>query len=149
MDNKHPDKDICADAVVLEITKGIPYENTINQCQDIRKFLVCRTAAGGGTYIQGPEGQGWNFTREANAKGKMLVTGVQGGEYLGKAVRWYASKNGGRIVTAKGHQVAGAENCMPIMQLPNQIPADLDRSVYMAECESMLKAINMFDNIPF
>lgn len=157
MDNKHPDKDICADAVVLEITQGIPFEQTVNNCKDIRKFLVCRAASGGGTYIQGPEGIGWRFKRElvskVNKKGKtvekMLVTGVEGGEYLGKAVRWYASKNGGRIVTAKGHQVAGAENCMPVMQLPDRLPDDLDRTVYMTECENMLKAIGMFDNIPF
>lgn len=149
MDNKHPDKDIVAEAVILEVTKGIPFENTINQCQDIRKFLICRAAAGGGTYIQGPEGIGWNFKREANDKGKLNVVGVEGGEYLGKAVRWYISKNGGRIVTAKGHQVAGAENCMPMMRLSNTIPDDLDRTYYCNEAEKMLASIGMLDNIPF
>lgn len=148
-DNKHPDKDIVAEAVILEVTKGIPYENTINNCQDIKKFIVCRSAQGGGTYIQGPEGIGWKFTREANAKGKLNVIGVEGGEYLGKAVRWYMSKDGGRIVTAKGHQVAGAENCRPIMRLTDTVPADLDRTYYCNEAEKMLDAINMLDNIPF
>lgn len=148
-DNKHPDNDIVAQAVILEVTKGIPFENTINQCQDIREFIRCRSAQGGGTYIQGPEGIGWKFTREANAKGKLAVTGVEGGEYLGKAVRWYMSKEGGRIVTAKGHQVAGAENCRPIMRLTDTVPADLDRSFYCREAEKMLESINMLDNIPF
>lgn len=154
VDNKHPDKDIVAEAVILEVTKGIPFENTINQCKNIRKFLICRAAAGGGTYIQGPEGVGWRFTREAvhydrDGKPRQKVIGVEGGEYLGKAVRWYISKEGGRIVTAKGHQVAGAENCRPMMRLADTVPADLDRAYYCNEAEKMLESIGMLDNIPF
>lgn len=121
LENKHPDKDICAEAVVAYVSKGTPVSETIIACEDIRKFVAVRNVKGGGYFI--PH--------------------VGEKQFLGRAVRWYYSTNStGKIVDAKsGNKVAGTEGCVPAMTLPTQFPKDIDYQHYVEVAIDMLKEI--------
>lgn len=115
LENKHPDREICADAVVDYLAHGKRVEDTVRGCTDIRKFLRVRQVDGGAL---------WSNT----------------GEYLGKAVRWYWGNDPtSRILTAKaGAQVAESEGAVPTMKLPEAFPDDLNYDYYIQECYNIL-----------
>lgn len=118
---KHPDKDICADAVVEFLKDRTPIEKTIRECNDIRKFVVVRGVKGGGEY---------------------------NGQFLGKAVRWYYGQQPGCIKYASnGNKVAGSDGATPVMQLPTSLPGDINYQLYVDKAELMLENIGF--NIPF
>lgn len=120
LENKHPDKAICAEAVVQKLLTGSRIEDTIRACQDVRQFVVVRAVKGGGAYK---------------------------GQYLGKAVRWYYGKNDGHIeYVTNGNKVAGSDKATPIMRLPDAIPHDIDYNHYINVAEEML---DLIDPIPF
>ena len=48
---KNPQNNICVEAVVALIDKGVPIAETITGCQDIRKFVTVRTVRGGGVQM--------------------------------------------------------------------------------------------------
>ena len=89
---------------------GTPIEDTINNCNDVREFIVCKNVAGGGE---------WR------------------GQKLGKVVRWIYSASGEAITyskeSKKGHKVATSDFAVPIMDLPknNEVPDYLDRKYYI------------------
>jgi hypothetical protein len=124
--HKNPANQICIDAVVELLTRGVPIESTIKNCKDITKFITVRTVAGGGVKLHEVD--------------KVVVST----EYLGKAIRWYYSINerGNGIVYAKsGNLVAKSEGAMPCMTLPDSLPDDIDYEWYIAETESILTSI--------
>jgi hypothetical protein len=48
---KNPQNNICTEAVIALIDKGVPVEKTIRECTDIRKFVTVRTVRGGGVQM--------------------------------------------------------------------------------------------------
>ena len=117
LENKHPDKAICADAVVKYLKDGTPIERTIRDCTDIRQFLVVRAVSGGGAY---------------------------NGQYLGKAVRWYYGMQEGYIqYVSNGNKVAGSDGATPIMQLPTTLPTDINYDLYINIANEMLAQIGV------
>lgn len=118
LNNKHPDCDVCADAVVAYLTAGTPLMATIHGCQDIRKFVRVRGAKGGAKWT-----------------GDMVP--------LGRAVRWYYSRDCAHhiIDAASGNKVAGSDGARPAMRLPDALPADIDYDWYVARAEEMLREI--------
>lgn len=113
IENKHPDKTICVEAVIAWLKDGKLIATTIRECTDIRKFLVVRAVKGGGVYSDG--------------------------RYLGRAVRWYYGNHGGHITARKsGNKVAGSDGAVEIMQLPVDFPDDIDYSHYEAVAYEML-----------
>lgn len=110
--NKHPNKDVCLDAVCAYIGSGTPLADTIRACQDIRRFIVVRNVKGGGQ---------WR------------------GDYLGKAVRWYYSTDGDPILyVSNGNKVATSDGCRPLMELPDTMPPDVDYDHYVQVAAEML-----------
>ena len=98
---------IVFDAIKEFLLNGTSIEDTINKCHDVRSFIICRNAAGGGVWRD---------------------------EYLGKVVRWYYSTDGDPILYKKnGNKVAKSDGAKPIMDLPegNKIPNDLDKDFYI------------------
>lgn len=115
---KNPTNIVCVDAIKAFILSGAPLEQTIRQCDDIRKFVTVRGVQGGGEWVKMTvnattvgqkrdallsygwvsEGKGkteaWfepcgdNQPRSLNEAVKFLQDGLPR-EYLGKAVRWY------------------------------------------------------------
>lgn len=122
---KHPDKDICGDAVVAYLDNAISIADTINGCNDIRKFLQVRAVKGGAVDL--PAG-----------------VAVTDGEYLGKAVRWYVSGRPGYIgYHGTGNKVAGSDGATPIMELPKYMPVDINRQHYIQVAMDMLTDIGV------
>jgi hypothetical protein len=112
---KHPDREICSEAVVAFLAHGTPLYTTIRNCQDVRKFVTVRQVKGGGL---------WDGS----------------GEYLGKTVRWYYGRNSAHAIryVGNGNQVAGSLGSVPCMVLPDALPADIDYQHYERHAYSML-----------
>ena len=111
---KNPTNEICAEAVRAFLIRGTPIEQTISQCDDLRKFLTVRQVKGGCLDQQG--------------------------EYLGRAARWYYSSlvAGPLRYKVNGYTVARSEGAMPCMVLPDSVPTDLDHEWYVQEAYSIL-----------
>jgi len=117
--NKNPDFPIIQTAVIRYTLYGEPIERTIGACQDIHQFLAVRTVRGGA---------------------------VKDGEYLGKAVRWYCSKNTDTAILylSNGNQVAKTDNAMPMMDLVQGMPDDIDLEWYAYEAHQTLNDIGHY-----
>jgi len=116
---KSPNADICMQAAVNYITRGISVHSTVYSCVDIRDLVVVRAVKGGGMY---------------------------GEEFLGKAVRWYYStKAKGNCITYKtnGNKVAGSDGAMPCMDMPQNFPKDVDFDWYVRKSFEMLKELGV------
>lgn len=112
----NPTCDICSEALILYLANGTPLRETIDACDDIRKFIEARRVTGGA---------------------------VKDGEYLGKAIRWYYAKGEtSEIINAKnGHVVPNSLGGRPCMTLPQGIPDDLDRDYYETRALKMLEKL--------
>jgi hypothetical protein len=113
---KNAVNEICVDAVTQLILHGIPVATTIQGCKQISKFTTMRRAAGGA---------------------------VKDGVYLGKIIRWYYSREAqGEIIYAKnGNKVARSDGARPCMNLPSELPEDIDYDWYMKEAYEILQDI--------
>lgn len=158
----NPTGQVCVDAVVAYLKDGTPLEATIRACQDVRQFLHVRAVKGGGSWV--PDGNlqpstkvTQKFMREvtglppdvpkqllAGAYDAMVEANHARRQYLGKVVRWYYVKGcHGCIVTPQGGQVAKAEGCRPLMDLPDALPADVDYDKYVADARALLAEIGV------
>lgn len=135
LQNKHPDCDICADAVVAFLTRGVPLMSTVITCPDIRKFIRVRGAKGGAVWFRPAQD---HFT-EIPVEGGMQRALV-GGVHMGRAVRWYYARDcQDYIVDGESlNKVAGSDGARPVMELPEHLPADIDYHYYLTVAEKML-----------
>lgn len=115
---KNPDCQIVYDAAAARIASSTAIEKTIRQCTDIRRFVTVRRVTGGA---------------------------VWGGQPLGKAVRYYYSTSvpSDQIITyaKNGNKVPNSEGTMPLMEMPETFPSDVDYHVYEVEAERLLAAV--------
>lgn len=113
---KNPTNEIVTTAVIEYLQKGVPVDETIRACRDIRRFVSVRTVKGGA---------------------------VKDGRYLGKAVRWYYAL--GELGTINyqinGYTVPRTEGASPLMEIPDSFPDDLDFDWYVQEATDTLKQI--------
>lgn len=102
---KNPSNEICIEAVVAYLKEGTPLRQTIESCTDPRKFITVRRVAGGG---------------------------LKGDQYLGKTVRWYyaVGEEGYLEYKTNGNKVAASDGAMPLMQLTETLPDDIDYDRY-------------------
>lgn len=112
----NPECQVCVDALVSYLRDGTPIEQTVRECTDVRQFIAVRKVAGGGTY---------------------------GGLPLGRAVRWYYSKQGQPIRNHKGHLVSQSEGSRPMMELLDTLPDDLDYDYYIVRAKRMLLTLGV------
>lgn len=150
--SKSPANEISVNAAVRFLKDGTPVEATVRTCKDIRKFVTIRTVKGGAIYagerveMPDPSGKGQMRGRAVIDKywePKMVFSHIEGGSYLGKAVRfYYSTKSEGPIrYKETGNTVPKSDGCRPMMELPDRIPADLDYQWYIDEANSILKDI--------
>ena len=112
---KNPVNLVCIDAVLAHLEHGVPVEMTVWACEDVRRFVTLRKVQGGGQW---------------------------GGRYLGKTVRWVYATDGQPITyVTSGNKVARSDGALPVMDLPDTLPATLDRAWYVAEAQAMLKGL--------
>lgn len=113
--NKNPQNEICTEAVINYLRDGKPCEETIRECDDIRKFLTVRTVTGGAKKDE---------------------------KLLGKAIRWYYSTSTTTAIhyVKDNKTVARSDGAMPLMDLPDTFPEDVNYEWYEAECKDLLLA---------
>ncbi|QJD54408.1 DNA polymerase B family protein [Sphingomonas phage Eidolon] len=119
--SKNPEYLILNDALVAFIAEGKRFEDTIAECTDIKRFIAVKNVRGGGH---------------------------QDGDYLGKVVRWYqAQGHFGEInYVLSGNKVGGTEGAKPLMELPDDIPNDLDRRWYVEKAYETLDKLGWHGN---
>jgi len=112
---KNPDYQIIPNAVTAYIADGVPIEDTVRGCKDIRQFVSIRKVTGGAL---------WR------------------GELLGRAVRFYASSQipqSEKIAYAtNSNKVPNTNGARPLMVLPDALPADIDYHYYITAAEKLL-----------
>lgn len=114
---KNPQGDISIIAVRDFLFNSTPIEDTIRQCTDVSRFLIVRRVTGGAEWKN---------------------------EYLGKVVRWIYSTKGDVISYKKnGNKVAKSEGSRPIMEIPDELPSDINYQRYIEE------AFNILDDIGY
>ena len=115
---KNPDCNICFTAVTELAANGIPLSETITKCKDITQFVTVRKVTGGAKWQD---------------------------EKLGKAVRFYYSKNVDCSVNIEyvlnGNKVPKSDGAKPLMTLPDTLPDDIDYKRYIAIAEDLLKGV--------
>lgn len=113
---KNPSATIVNEAVVALLRDGTGLEDTIYNCEDVRKFISVRTVNGG-------------------AK--------QNDVYIGKVVRWYYSKGSHTVMNYRtsGYKVPKSDNSTPLMVLPDKLPADINHDWYAEEARDVLRQI--------
>lgn len=104
---------ICSDAIKKLLSSGVEIEHTIRGCKDITRFVTVRNVKGGAH---------------------------KSGRYLGRVIRWYYGK--GELGTINyvetNNKVPMTEGAVPLMDLPNSFPADLDHQRYVDEARAIL-----------
>lgn len=135
---KHPDMDICADAVVAFLSTGKPLQETIVECRDIRRFVRVRGAKGGAIWFR----HGVDMFIETPCEGGRMRE-LSGGVQMGRAVRWYyrAGSQDYIVDGASLSKVASSDGAMPIARMPDDLPADIDYRYYVSVAEKMLDEI--------
>ena len=117
--DKNPQAPIVFKAAIDHVLHGTPIERTIDRCIDVKQFLSARKVAGGG---------------------------AKDGEYLGKAVRWYYSTDTATAIhyISNGNMVAKTTGAMPMMDLTEVLPADLDLDWYYREAQETVDLVGFF-----
>lgn len=113
---KNAVNEICILALKNYMATGKSVEETIRECTKVSMFTTMRWAKGGA---------------------------VKDDRYLGEVVRWYYStEDQGEIISAKsGNRIARSEGAVPLMDLPDHIPADLNYQWYINEAYSIIEKI--------
>jgi hypothetical protein len=145
----NPKNEICTDALIAYLRDETPMEQTIKDCTDIRKFVEVRRVNGGALYgaivTKTKESIGFN---EEGVEKFTTHTEIEGGVYIGKAIRWYHSTAPvEELVDGKsGNHVADSDGGMPCMELPNSLPDDIDYGWYMRQAEAMLRGVGFSES---
>lgn len=112
---KNPDQPIIYDAVAAYIANGTPIAKTVTECRDICRFCTVRRVQGGAK---------WR------------------GQLLGKAVRFYLSTSVASDecihYATNSNRVPKSAGAMPLMDLPEQFPTDVDYRAYLVAAEKLL-----------
>lgn len=110
---KTPDLEISYDAAVEFMLKGTPIEETIRDCQDVRKFVNVRAVKGGA---------------------------VKGDEYIAKVIRVYFAdgETEGLHYLDSGNKVPKTIGAVPLMELPDELPGDIDYAYYERQAYGIL-----------
>lgn len=112
--SKNPTGEIIIEAVRAKLKDNISVEETIKNCRDVRKFAVVRNVKGGA---------------------------VCNGHYLGKVVRWYYGPDDypEMVYAASGNKVTNSAGGVPMMELPEEFPDDLNHETYIAKANKYLE----------
>lgn len=118
---KNPTNEICIAAIKKLVTEGTPICDTIRACDDVRQFVTVRQVKGGAIWRE---------------------------RYLGKAIRWYYGPSRRdaihyKIPNQKGNhnKVPKSDGAIPLMDLPDSFPRNVNRAWYINETASILRDI--------
>lgn len=153
----NPTNEIVKQAVILQLSKGIPIGQTILGCRDVRQFLrVARVTGGaqlplntraldnwerdGDKWVQTHNGKTYKEKRKSRPA-PVIVTDEA--TYLGKVVRFYRSTKSRTHIeyVSNGNKVGNSDNAMPLMTLDGSFPDDIDYGFYLKEANDLLREI--------
>ena len=149
--HKNPTTDIVTEAVIEHISKGKSLYKHIRECTDIRKFVTVRTVKGGAIanvkeVIEPRTG------KRGQALKPTVRYSTDGGEYLGKAIRFYYSTEVSGAIHYKEPNSSGTHNkvpksdgARPCMTLPDELPDDIDYGWYVREARDILVEIGFHE----
>ena len=114
--NKNPSFPIIQKAVIAYFNRMTPPEQTVRDCTDVTDFLCVRTVKGGAQYR---------------------------GAVLGKVVRWYRSWLSAETINyaTNGNKVPLSDASVPLMDLPDTLPADIDYEWYIDEARKLIEVM--------
>jgi len=144
---KNPTAGVCALAVCEWLAHGTPFMDTIKTAP-FTDFISARSVTGGA--VQGGKELFHRVSDSNSDRYKDAVCGIEGGEYLGRVVRWYHSTdsnvepiryktNGNKVPTTDG-----AKACMVIEDKINH-PTDLNYAWYYLEAVKIAANIGCQD----
>lgn len=150
----NPAGQICIDAIEAYLLHGTPIEATILDCSDIKKFVYVRAVRGGGYYTESelvPKKPSKRKEQELLLKYgfddyALLQQWLKlGAAYLGKTVRWYYGKesNGSIHYRTNDNLVPSTEGAVPCMDLPKNLPSDIDYNRYISDAYKLLALTGM------
>lgn len=109
---KDPAGSIIQEAAREWFINGTDPETTVANCDDVRKFIFGRNVTGGGDW---------------------------GGKPIGSPVRWMWTRTGKSILAAKsGNQVALADSCIPVVNLPTRVLKVTDLARYAEAAKDLI-----------
>lgn len=112
---KNPQASIIYEAAIKYLNEGIPIEYTIENCLDIRKFLLVRKVTGGAKWKD---------------------------NYIGKVVRWvYVTLGENLYYVINNHLVPNSDQARPIIELKKPLTDILDYKKYILATEKILKLL--------
>lgn len=120
---KNPTNQICVTAVVEHLLDGTSIEDTIRECQDVRQFVSIRKVDGGA---------------------------LKDGQFIGKSIRWFYSTDTSTAIhyARNSNLVPRTEGAMPLLELPEDFPADVDYDWYIREARDLLLDIGVGKKTP-
>lgn len=155
---KNPQMQVCTDAVVNYLLTGESIEDHIEWEFDLRKFVTVRKVGKGGTKTMLATAMPTreNGTLEySEFENKVTLSNKAGaidqdGNYIGKALRWYYSKNvtGCFKYANNGNSVPQSHGAKLMMTLRNTVPAGLDHDYYIREAYAMLQDLGVQETDP-
>ena len=152
--SKSPQYPIVQEAIREFILNGTSMKKTIKKCKDPAQFCISRAVTGGALWsakkypdtdeyeefiikFKAGERKDNKALRKRNdmyQRDFVMVEGMK--NYIGKTVRYYFSKKGHPIFTAKlGSKVFMSNEfngVVPMMELPKKLPKDLDYDAYVS-----------------
>jgi len=133
--SKAPHREICMDAVIAYVQHGVPLDETIYRCRDIRKFVSSRTVKGGAVrrLYEGTEHEPFDQQQPGSY------------EVFGKVVRWAYRRDYTSAIHYKtnGNQVADSTGAWPLMTLPDAVPDWIDYEYYVAHARKLLDSLKV------
>lgn len=114
---KNPQTNVVTNAVIAYLAHNTPIDKTVRECTNIHDFVSVRTVRGGA---------------------------VKDGEYVGKVCRWYYSTDTSTAIHYKtnNNKVPKSDNAIPLMDLPDKLPHDMDYQWYINEAEKIAYALD-------
>lgn len=165
---KNPTAEVCSKLIADAMRENIMPEDAISRYTDPEDYMSVRSVAGGGVQpdssaliddwvLVEDNGSAKNrWARKAwideNPDEHRTVTRKSrpapvecyfGGEPFGRIARWYMTRQPTQPITyvKNGAKVPKTEGARLCLDLPAEIPSDLDRAWYVAEARSMLRDI--------
>lgn len=138
---KIPARSICSDAVIAYLKHGTPIETTVRGCKDVTRFLTVRNAKGGAVkHKLSPMQQ---MMRGGDMEPFELKPDVT--QYLGKVVRYYYGRGElfGINYATNGNKVADSDGAVPMMELLDHVPPDMNYERYENEAYKLLKEVGV------